>query len=322
MPRMTKPWLPTLLAAAALCLPAELLAQAQSAGGAIEGTVTDESGRRAPRRHGDGAPPGDRHPARDHHRRQRHLPRAPAAGGHVRGDGRAVGLRDHAAAQPAPDHRPDAARRHHAQGRDRAGGGHGHGGGADPGGHAHAPGVHGGRAVGGQPAGQRPQLHRLRAHHARREPRHARRRHQLRRPARHAQQPRDRRRRQQQHVLRPDAGPHGLRPRALPVQPGRRAGVPGEPQRLLGRVRARRRSRHQRRHQVGHQRPARLGLRVLPGQVAEREQLQQQDPDAPPRQGPLPHPPVRRRRWAARSSRTARSSSRPTTGSGRPSPTT
>ncbi len=55
-----------------------------------------------------------------------------------------------------------------------------------------------------QPAGQRPQLHRLRAAHPRRHPRRARRRHQLRRPARHAQQPGRRRRRQQQHVLRPD----------------------------------------------------------------------------------------------------------------------
>ena len=152
-------------------------------------------------------------------------------------------------------------------------------------------GARGGR----QPARERPQLHRLRAHHARRHPRHARRRHQLRRPARHAQQPGHRRRRQQQHLLRPDPRPHRLRPRALPVQPGRGAGVPGQPQRLLGRVRPRGRRRHQRGHQVGHQRVPRLGLRVLPRQVAQREQLRQQDPRRPIRATrALPHPPVRR----------------------------
>lgn len=42
---MLKPWVPALLASVALCVaPTELFAQAQSAGGAIEGTVTDESG--------------------------------------------------------------------------------------------------------------------------------------------------------------------------------------------------------------------------------------------------------------------------------------
>ena len=47
-----------------------------------------------------------------------------------------------------------------------------------------------GRRDGGpEPAGQRPQLHRLRAAHAGRDARHAHRRHQLRRSARHAEQP-------------------------------------------------------------------------------------------------------------------------------------
>ena len=70
--------------------------------------------------------------------------------------------------------------------------------------------------------GQRPQLHRLRAADARRDARRAQRRHQLRRPARHAEQPGRGRRRQQQHVLRPDARPHGIGPRAVSVQRRRR----------------------------------------------------------------------------------------------------
>ena len=126
------------------------------------------------------------------------------------------------------------------------------------------------------------------------------RRHQLRRPARHAEQPGDRRRRQQQHLLRPDPRPHRLGPRALPVQPGRGAGVPGEPQRLLGRVRPRRRRGDQRGHQVGHQRLPRLGLRVLPRQEPEREQLRQQDRGTPIRPARPSASTSSAARWAAR----------------------
>ena len=77
-----------------------------------------------------------------------------------------------------------------------------------------------------QPAGRRPQLHRLRALDARRHARRAYRRHQLRRPARHAEQPRRRRRRHEQHLLRSDARPHRLGARSVPIQPGRGAGIP------------------------------------------------------------------------------------------------
>ena len=61
----------------------------------------------------------------------------------------------------------------------------------------------------------------------------------------------------------------------VPVQPGRGEGVPGQLELVLRRVRPRRRRRDQRRHQVGHQRPARIGLRVLPRQGAQREQRDQ-----------------------------------------------
>ena len=110
------------------------------------------------------------------------------------------------------------------------------------------------RSVGAEPAGQRPQFHRFRAAHAGRDQRRAHRRHQLRRPARHAQFAGRRRRRQQQHVLRTVAGPHRIGPRAVSVQPGRGAGIPGEFERLLGRIRPRRRRRDQRGDQVGQQR--------------------------------------------------------------------
>ena len=69
------------------------------------------------------------------------------------------------------------------------------------------------------------------------------------------------------------AGPHRLGPRAVSVQPGRGAGVPGQLERLLGRVRPRRRRGHQRRDQVGHQRLHGSAVRVLPRQGAQREQL-------------------------------------------------
>ena len=59
----------------------------------------------------------------------------------------------------------------------------------------------------------------------------------LRRPARDPEQRRRGRRRQQQHFLRPGPRPHGLRPRPVPVQPRLGQGVPGQHQRLLGRVR-------------------------------------------------------------------------------------
>ncbi len=114
----------------------------------------------------------------------------------------------------------------------------------------------------------------------------------LRRPARHPEQPGRRRRRQQQHLLRPDPRPHRLGPRPLPVLPGRRAGVPGQPHGLLGRVRPRRRRGDQRRHQVGHQRLPRLDVLVLPRQVAQREQLRQRARE--PAQVALPVRPVRR----------------------------
>ncbi len=90
------------------------------------------------------------------------------------------------------------------------------------------------------------------------------------------------------------ARPHRLGPRALPVQPGRGAGVPGQPQRLLGRVRPRRRRGDQRGHQVRHQRLPRLALRVLPRQVAQREQLGEQDRGAGTAEVALPLRPVRR----------------------------
>ena len=139
---------------------------------------------------------------------------------------------------------------------------------------AHAPGLDGGRARGRQPARERPQLHRLRADHA----------------GRHAATSRsgDISFAGQRGTLNSlvidgadnnntffgqTARPHRLRPRPLPVQPGRGAGVPGEPQRLLGGVRPRGRGGHQRGDQVGHQRLPRLGLRVLPRQDAQREQL-------------------------------------------------
>ena len=131
------------------------------------------------------------------------------------------------------------------------------------------------RSLGAEPARQRPQLHRLRAADARRHARRAHRRHQLRRSARHAQQPGRRRRRQQQHVLRPDRRPHRFGTGAVSVQPGRRQGVPGQLELVLGRVRPRRRRRHQRRHQVRHERPARIDLRVLSRQGAQREQRDQ-----------------------------------------------
>ena len=147
------------------------------------------------------------------------------------------------------------------------------------------------------------------------------RRHQLRRPARHAQQPGRRRRRQQQHVLRPDARPHRLGPRAVPVQPGRGAGVPGQPQRLLGRVRPRRRRGHQRRHQVGHQRLPRLGCSSSTATRRSTRTTAINELEQPRRSRPY-HFDQFGGGSAARSSATGTSSSSTTTGSATRSRTT
>ena len=88
--------------------------------------------------------------------------------------------------------------------------------------------LHGERGRGAEPAGERPELHRLRAADAGRVEGRAHGRHQLRGPAGHAQQPGRRRRRQQQHVLRSGPGADRLGPGAVSVQPGRRARVPGQ----------------------------------------------------------------------------------------------
>jgi hypothetical protein len=95
----------------------------------------------------------------------------------------------------------------------------------------------------------------------------ARRRHQLRGPARHAQQPGHRRGRQQQHLLRPDPGPHRLGRGALQFSQDAVQEFQVNRNAYSAEYGAGRGRGHQRVHQVGHQRVPRLGLRVLPRQA-------------------------------------------------------
>ena len=65
-----------LVALGLAALPSPVLAQAQAAGGAIEGTVTDQSGGVLPGVTVSDPQHGDGRDARDDHRRHRALPRA------------------------------------------------------------------------------------------------------------------------------------------------------------------------------------------------------------------------------------------------------
>ena len=199
-----------------LALPGALRAQSQAAGGTIEGTITDETGAVLP-----GATVTVRNTATGATREATsdpaglyRAPLLPVGPYEVTAalSGFATTRRTHLTLTIGQvlDRRPVA------EAGLGAGGGDGHRGGAGAGSRAHPSGVDGGRAPGRQPARERAQLHRLRAHHPGRDPRHPPGRHQLRRPARDPQQPRHRRRRQQQHVLRSDPGPHAA-PAARPT---------------------------------------------------------------------------------------------------------
>ena len=178
-----------------------------------------------------------------------------------------------------------------------------------------------GRRDGGpEPAGQRPQLHRLRAAHAGRDARR-------RAPATSAS-PASAARSTAWSIDGADNNntffgqthrPHRFGPRAVPVQPGRGEGVPGQLELVLGRVRPRRRRGDQRRDQVRHQRAPRVGVRVLPRQGAEREQRDQRAER--PAEVALSLQPVRRHARRPDPARTGISSSSTTTASATPSRT-
>ena len=196
--------------------------------------------------------------------------------GILRGAGRALGFRAAETIERQRDggidgHAGDPAARGFC-GRD----GHGHRRHAGHRNHQDAGEQHGERSGGEESSGQRPQLHQLRPADARRHDRRPHRRHQLRRPARHAEQPRGRRRRQQQHVLRPDDRPDRIWPRAVSVQRRGGQGISGQLERLLGRIRPCRRRRHQCRHAIREQHAERRAVRIPARRIAERHQLDQQ----------------------------------------------
>ena len=194
-----------------------------------------------------------------------------------------------------PQHRPDPHRGRQHAGVGRAGGGHGDGGGAHHRARAHAPGHHRGRGRGREPAGQRPQLHRLRAAHARAS--------RATRAAATSASPASAARSTAWSSTAPTTTtPSSARPSAAPAPAAR----PTSSART--RCRSSRSTRNAYSAEYGRAGGAvinvvtksgtndvpRLGVRVLPRQGAEREQLRSTRSATPVRQVALSLQPVRR----------------------------
>ena len=309
--------------AAALAVPATVMAQGQAAGGVIEGTMTDESG---------AVLPGVAVTVRNQETGVVRETRTDAIG-LFRAPLLPVGIYEVTAALQgfATTKRPNLVLNIGQtlsidlclEGGGRAGGGHGQRRGAAHRDRPHPAGLYRERALGREPARERSQLHRLRPHDARASP-----------ATRAAGDISFAGQRGTLNSLVIDGAdnnntffgqtlgrtgsgraPYQFSQDAVQEFQVNRNAYSAEYGRAGGR-------RHQRGHQVGHQRVPRLRFRVLPRQEPEREQLHEQDGHPDPSAVALPDQPVRRLAGRAPGRRTRRSSSSPTTASAGRSPTT